>query len=179
MGVKIPLIKLGQTQEWRGISKGEVIGPDQAFNYMRKSMYQTLPIVIGALSLLADSYVNPSSQKIKSELTDAEAIEIPGPDLLHKKAYELYTQFRPSTAGEWGKKSMFYCTKALALRRGYSTDIERWDERNDGEQMEAQVFEEELRALVADQSGSSEQVSIGEDEQEEKITNVKEEDEVS
>ena len=38
MGVKIPLIKLGQTQEWRGISKGEVIGPDQAFNYMRKSM---------------------------------------------------------------------------------------------------------------------------------------------
>ncbi|PWN33224.1 uncharacterized protein FA14DRAFT_161184 [Meira miltonrushii] len=179
MGVKIPLIKLGQTQEWRGISKGEVIGPDQAFNYMRKSMYQTLPLVIGSLSLLADSFVNPSVPKMKYELTDAEAVEVPGPDLLHAKAYELYTQFRPSTAGEWGKKSMFYCTKALALRRGYSTEFERWDERNDGEQMEAQAFEDELRALVADQGGSNEQVSIGEEGQEENISRVKEEEEVS
>lgn len=176
MGVKIPLIKLGQTQEWRGISKGEVIGPDQAFNYMRKSMYQTLPLVIGALSLLADSYVNPSTPKMKYELNDAEAVEVPGPDLLHAKAYELYTQFRPSTAGEWGKKSMFYCTKALALRRGYSTDFQHWDERNEGEQMEAQAFEEELRALVADPGGSSEQVSIGEEGQEENISKVKEEE---
>lgn len=29
MGVKIPLMKLGHLDEWRGISQGQIIGPDQ------------------------------------------------------------------------------------------------------------------------------------------------------
>jgi hypothetical protein len=162
MGVKIPLMKLSGTDEWRGISAGQVVGPDQAFNYMRKSMYQTLPLVIGALTLLADSYV------LGNEESNGNAsLDVPSPDLLHERAYELYTQFRPETAGEWGKKSSFYCSKALALRRGHEAEIDAWDVKQDGEALEAQEFERELKALYdAQQTAPENRFQTAEDEKE-------------
>lgn len=128
---------------------------------MRKSMYQTLPLVIGALTLLADSYINDDLAETNDDSDDGQRGGMPGPDLLHARAYELYTQFRPSTAGEWGKKSMFYCAKALALRRGRSEDLARWDEGQEGEELEAKVFEQELRALVEAQGDDPDHISIG------------------
>lgn len=91
-------------------------------------MHQTLPLVMGALTLLADSYANSTANDaaaVKAE-SGMDVSEVPSPDLLHARAYELYTQFRPATAGEWGKKSMFYCDKALALRRGHDDAWAAW-----------------------------------------------------
>lgn len=152
---------------------------------MRRSMYQTLPLVIGALSLLADSYMHegkpqaqaassppraeqdlaPKSEEeeeeeeegkvklaggVKSEsqaegeveggkgsedskldagsIPDANtdpATENPepepstyGPDALHAAAYTLYTEFRPETSGEWGKKARLELDTVLGLRMG-------------------------------------------------------------
>jgi hypothetical protein len=156
MGVKIPLMKVGKLQEWRGISQGQVIGPDNAFGYMKRSMHQTLPVIIGSLILLADSYTSSYPHTLKSEggvKQDDFYQPGSGPDLLHANAYDLYTKFRPETAGEWGKKSTFHCGKALALRRGRDSEVELrlWDEMQDSEQGNAQeikAFERELQAFV-------------------------------
>jgi hypothetical protein len=152
MGVKIPLMKVGKAQEWRGISKGEVVGPDNAFGYMRRSMHQTLPVVIGSLMLLADSYTSQSSIKGEDGATEYQPGGY-GPDLLHANAYDLYTKFRPVTAGEWGKKSTFHCGKALALRRGRDEDVSLYDHLEDGshpqgDASEIKAFEKELQAFA-------------------------------
>lgn len=159
MGVKIPLMKVGKNQEWRGISQGQVVGPDNAFNYMKRSMHQTLPVIIGSLMLLADSFTSSSSNNnnpLKPDEDDKDFYQpASGPDVLHASAYELYTQFRPSTAGEWGKKSTFFCGKALALRRGKEEGLEQWDdqdEANINRQSEIQAFERELQNLVGEKS---------------------------
>lgn len=126
----------------------------QAFNYMKKSLAQTLPLLIGALSLLADSYINPpspdtdSKEDIKKEETNQNEegdskpnvdVDISststsnssdpnyGPDHLNDIAYSLYCDFRPETGGQWGKKSRLEMNKILSLRRG------RESERTDGE----------------------------------------------
>lgn len=140
-------MKVGIEQEWRGISQGEVVGPDNAFNYMRKSMHQTLPAIMGALNLLADSFTAPQSDEFKEEQQEAPEA---GPELLHANAYDLYTRFRPSTAGEWGKKSFFYCAKALALRRGRQSDVDQWEEAEETrlKQPQEEAFEQELNKLV-------------------------------
>lgn len=162
MGVKIPLMKVGKNQEWRGISQGQVIGPDNAFNYMKRSMHQTLPAIIGSLMLLADSFTNNTQLGIlKSDDDDGdddkEDLCQPsnGLDMLHASAYDLYTQFRPSTAGEWGKKSTFFCGKALALRRGRQKGLmDQWDDQEEADQnrqTEIQAFERELQNLVGEE----------------------------
>lgn len=77
MGVKIPVMQIAGGQ-WRGISEGESVGPERAFNYVKKSMLQTLPLVMGALTLLADSYVNPVSateQSGSQDVTEATKVE--------------------------------------------------------------------------------------------------------
>ncbi len=48
-----------QDGSYRGISAGEVVEPEKAFNYMRRSMAQTLSSVFGAMTLLADSFMEP------------------------------------------------------------------------------------------------------------------------
>lgn len=148
MGVKLPLMKVGKRQEWRGISQGQVVSPDNAFNYMKRSMQQTLPAIIGSLMLLADSFTgSSSSSEIKEEYQPSG-----GADLLHASAYELYTQFRPSTAGEWGKKSTFFCGKALSLRRGRDgSEAKLWNDVEgveDTQASEIREFELELQRLA-------------------------------
>lgn len=119
----------------------------QAFNYMKKSLAQTLPLLIGALSLLADSYINPpspdtdSKEDIKKEETNQDEdgdskpnVDISststsnssdpkyGPDHLNDIAYSLYCDFRPETGGQWGKKSRLEMNKILSLRRGRESE---------------------------------------------------------
>ncbi|SPO25398.1 uncharacterized protein UTRI_03186_B [Ustilago trichophora] len=145
MGVKIPVMQM-QDGTYRGISAGEVIQPEKAFHYMRRSMAQTLPSVFGALTLLADSFMEPRSAhlqstadvQIKSETTDEQAAkpeaqtqETPeyGGEYLNSRGYDLYAEFRPSTSGEWGKKGRLWYDKILALRRGYESDMSAWKDR--------------------------------------------------
>lgn len=128
-------------------------------------MYQTLPVVIGALSLLADSYINATAQDMSAVKEEQEGVspnerdssDIPNPELLHQRAYELYCSFRPATAGEWGKKSMFFCDKALALRRGYEDEWQQWqdqhgpgDTKESVEQLELQEFQAQLERMEQD-----------------------------
>jgi len=61
---------------------------------LNRCFHQTLPFVLGALRLLAQSY--PQSD-------------------LPAKAWNLYQYFRPAIEG-WGKKSELHCSKILELR---------------------------------------------------------------
>lgn len=79
--------------------------------------------------------------------TEAEAPQPPspspppayGPDVLHARAYELYTLFRPSTGGQWGKRARFELDRVLALRKGREDVWERdWAHRRDDEGEEGQ-----------------------------------------
>lgn len=114
-------------------------------------MFQTLPLVMGALTLLADSFMKPSIgaegqlksspqvlEGVKPDPEDAESqssFSYPhGPDHLHAKAYALYSQFRPETGGEWGKRARFELDKILALRQGHENEWIEWmdkEERGD------------------------------------------------
>lgn len=114
---------------------------------MRKSMHQTLPLVVGALTLLADSYVHAALDTTQAVKAEPEGTPTSGADLLHSHAYDLYTHLRPATAGEWGKKSLFSCEKALALRYGHEEEWQRWQEKDrdggDGEEKRKQKEEQE------------------------------------
>ncbi|GAC71804.1 hypothetical protein PANT_5c00082 [Moesziomyces antarcticus T-34] len=116
MGVKIPVMHM-QDGTYRGISAGEVVGPEKAFGYMRKAMAQTLASVVGALTLLADSFME--------EQAGGEY----GGEYLNKRGYDLYAEFRPSTAGEWGKKGRLWYDKILALRRGCEAELREWNNK--------------------------------------------------
>ncbi|WFC97673.1 hypothetical protein MYAM1_000392 [Malassezia yamatoensis] len=109
MGCIIPVICL-RSGTYRALHNGEIVDPDKAFNYMHKSMHQMLPEVIGAMMLLASSYMDHTwaSQTEKGNNSSHD---------LEKEAYSLYTEFRPETHGEWGKRSELYLDKILALRR--------------------------------------------------------------
>ncbi|PWN49787.1 hypothetical protein IE53DRAFT_387968 [Violaceomyces palustris] len=129
MGVKIPVMRM-KDGSYRGISKGEVVGPEKAFEYMKKSMAQTFPIVMGALTLLADSYLEASAEpntKIDpaepegNQETKGSKPPISKIETLHSKAYELYVEFRPETSGEWGKKGKLEVDRILSLRVGSSS----------------------------------------------------------
>lgn len=98
--VKIPVIHLRNGQ-YRGLHGGEVMAPSRAFDYLRRSMFQMLPHVIGAMQCLAESYLAPDG----------------GADALHNAAYGLYVEFRPETHGEWGKRAELSLDKILALCR--------------------------------------------------------------
>lgn len=127
MGVKIPVMQM-QDGTYRGISAGEAVEPDKAFNYMRRSMAQTLSSVMGALTLLADSFMEPPlPPAVKSEDQEEPTLEYGG-EYLNSRGYELYAEFRPSTSGEWGKKGRLWYDKILALRRGAEGELEEWKE---------------------------------------------------
>ncbi|KAJ1029107.1 hypothetical protein NDA18_002735 [Ustilago nuda] len=136
MGVKIPVMQM-QDGSYRGISAGEVVPPDKAFNYMRRSMAQTLSSVFGALTLLADSFMEPlpPSGRVKAENGEEEkpkpeeALPEHGAEYLNSRGYELYAEFRPSTSGEWGKKARLWYDKILALRRGHEDEMEAWKQK--------------------------------------------------
>ncbi|CBQ73037.1 conserved hypothetical protein [Sporisorium reilianum SRZ2] len=123
MGVKIPVMQM-QDRSYRGISAGEVVQPDKAFNYMRRSMAQTLSSVVGALTLLADSFMEPPPASAVARETAEEAEH--GAEYLNSRGYDLYAEFRPSTSGEWGKKGRLWYDKVLALRRGCESDWAEW-----------------------------------------------------
>ena len=97
---KIPVICLRNGQ-YRGLHAGDIVPPSRAFEYLRRSMFQTLPQVMGALTLLANSYVDRDGS------TTA----------LQTAAYGLYADFRPETHGEWGKRATLSLDTILALRR--------------------------------------------------------------
>ena len=88
-----------QSSEWRALVKGEPIAPATAFKYMTSSFRQTLPFVLGAMRLLAETY------------TPAELTE---------KGFGLYADFRPEV-GEWGGRAQMRCEKILSLRKPKST----------------------------------------------------------
>ncbi|WFD41758.1 hypothetical protein MPSI1_000394 [Malassezia psittaci] len=109
MGCIIPVICL-RSGTYRALHNGEIVDPDKAFNYMHKSMHQMLPEVIGAMMLLASSYMDHAwASEIEKGSSSSHNLE--------KEAYRLYTEFRPDTHGEWGKRSELYLDKILALRR--------------------------------------------------------------
>lgn len=110
MGVTIPVICL-RSGRYRGLHGGQIVPPSKAFEYLRKSMFQTLPQVMGAMMLLASSYVD------KEWRTSAEDEAEHSAEALHKAAYGLYTEFRPETGGEWGKRGTLYLDHILKLRR--------------------------------------------------------------
>lgn len=124
MGVKIPVMQM-QDGSYRGISAGEVVQPEKAFNYMRRSMAQTLSSVMGALTLLADSFMQPptTSDAAKKDIPDTPEY---GAEYLNSRGYDLYAEFRPSTSGEWGKKGRLWYDKVLALRRGCESEWVEW-----------------------------------------------------
>lgn len=193
MGVKIPVIKVEESK-WRGISGGEVVGPERAFNYIRKSMFQTLPLVVGALTLLADSYLQPTrltgvkeeqetdlrfmkeedgAKDAASSVAERELSVTPpssqsgglhgstgeeyGPEALHRKAFHLYTLFRPETGGQWGKRARFELDKVLALRKGHECDWSAWQERKrdelkkEDENSESAQLKVDVQRLIEEQ----------------------------
>ncbi|SNX84371.1 uncharacterized protein MEPE_03080 [Melanopsichium pennsylvanicum] len=136
MGVKIPVMQM-QDGTYRGISSGEVVAPEKAFDYMRKSMAQTLSSVFGALTLLADSYMEPAPNQMQSGDQTGFENEVNkqsepthdleyGGEYLNSRGYDLYAEFRPCTSGEWGKKGRLWYDKILALRRGHESDMIAW-----------------------------------------------------
>lgn len=102
--VRIPVIQLRQGQ-YRGLHAGEVVPPTRAFDYLRRSMFQMLPHVMGALTLLANAYMGPTN--------DTEALQ--------RHAYALYMDFRPDTQGAWGKRATLSLDTILDLRAGAAT----------------------------------------------------------
>ena len=99
--VCIPVIQLRHGQ-YRGLHAGEVVPPTRAFDYLRRSMFQMLPHVMGALTLLANAYMGPHN--------DADALQ--------RQAYALYVDFRPDTQGAWGKRAPLSLDTILDLRAG-------------------------------------------------------------
>lgn len=57
MGRKIPVIQQGE--EWRALTDSAVVEPSKAYSYMHRAFYQQLGAVIGAMRLLAESYLDP------------------------------------------------------------------------------------------------------------------------
>lgn len=164
MGVKIPVMQM-QDGTYRGISAGEVVPPEKAFNYMRRSMAQTLPSVFGALTLLADSFMQPppplTPAEVKSETESTDEPNKPdarqsepqdfGSEYLNSRGYDLYAEFRPSTSGEWGKKGRLWYDKILALRRGFEPDLEAWKQKEanlDDDAPPDQDWSEDVEQLV-------------------------------
>ncbi|KAF9534248.1 hypothetical protein CPB83DRAFT_902202 [Crepidotus variabilis] len=89
-----PLYRTAHNQ-WRALSNGQPIAPNQAFDYITRSFRQTTPFIMGALKLLADTYSSTE---------------------LNQKAWSLYADFRPEV-NEWGKRSELLCSKILDLRK--------------------------------------------------------------
>lgn len=111
-----------ESGDWRGIVKGSPVEPNavsrknalklnkatlysrdpyvQPFGYIRRSFRQTMPWVMGAMRLLAESFEDPAE--------------------LNKRGYDLYCEFRPENS-EWGKKTEMRMDSILRLRRRTTT----------------------------------------------------------
>lgn len=165
MGVKIPVMQMADNS-YRGISAGEVVEPEKAFNYMRRSMAQTLSSVLGALTLLADSFMHPTTG------ADNEQTQEHGGEYLNSRGYELYTHFRPSTSGEWGKKGRLWYDKILALRRGCEAEMMVWREKEarlEGDGPPEEEWTEDVERLVQEelereQAATTEPIKQGQDD---------------
>ncbi|KIY74050.1 hypothetical protein CYLTODRAFT_406103 [Cylindrobasidium torrendii FP15055 ss-10] len=90
-----PSLYRTKSQQWRALLNGTPALPTAAFSYISRSLRQTMPFVVGALRLLADSY-NPSE--------------------LNEKGYSLYCDFRPDVSG-WGQRAAVKCQTILDLRK--------------------------------------------------------------
>lgn len=99
-----------QDGQWRAISAGEIVKPQTAFAYHKRSFHQQLGAVIGSLRLLAESYP---------------------PDELNEKGYGMYLNFRPETDG-WGKKAEMKMSAILDLRKAM-VETEQEPEGNPGQ----------------------------------------------
>lgn len=82
------------TSQWRALSGEAPVSPSAAYSYIKRSLQQTAPQIIGALRLLSQSFA---------------------PSELNKRGYALYVDFRPEVGG-WGKKGEVRCEKILSLR---------------------------------------------------------------
>lgn len=88
--------------QWRALNNGSPVQPSAAFSYISRAFRQTTSHFMGALRLLAESYT---------------------PEELNRKAWVLYTQFRPEV-NEWGKRSEVSCSKILALRKQQADSLQ-------------------------------------------------------
>ncbi|KZT12484.1 uncharacterized protein LAESUDRAFT_668161, partial [Laetiporus sulphureus 93-53] len=90
---------------WRALSSSVPVAPTSPFSYIKRSLRQTAPHVLGALRLLAASY------------TPAE---------LNRKGYALYADLRPDVDG-WGKRGDVRCSTILGLRNvgGLTADVKK------------------------------------------------------
>lgn len=80
---------------WRALNAGTPAAPTAAYAYIKRSLRQTTPFVVGALRLLAASY---------------------DPKVLNDRGFALYAGFRPEQVG-WGEKGEVKCATILGLRR--------------------------------------------------------------
>lgn len=98
MGKTIPVMQM-RSGEYRGMYAGQVYSPEDALGYLKRSMFQTLPLVVGAMMLLASSVADTQ-----------------GKDALAHSAYALYVEMRPGTDGVWGKRARLDLDTILNLR---------------------------------------------------------------
>ncbi|KAI5124919.1 hypothetical protein M0805_007347 [Coniferiporia weirii] len=84
-----------RSSEWRALVKGEPVEPASAFAYVSRAFRQTLPFIMGAMRLLAETF--------------------PAPEL-NEKGFGLYAEFRPAVNG-WGKRAEMRCAAILGLRK--------------------------------------------------------------
>ncbi|KAI0081739.1 hypothetical protein K474DRAFT_1635035 [Panus rudis PR-1116 ss-1] len=91
---RIPLYQTSSGQ-WRALSSGSPVSPTAAFSYVKRSLQQNAPYIVGALRLLAQSYP---------------------PQMLNERGFSLYADFRPDVDG-WGKRGEVRCKTILSLRR--------------------------------------------------------------
>jgi hypothetical protein len=95
---------------WRALNAGVPASPSAAYSYIHRSLRQTMPFVMGALMLLADSYE---------------------PERLNEIGFSLYADFRPTKVG-WGEKGQVSCEHILSLRkRRLGLAIKTKDDKNE------------------------------------------------
>ncbi|KAK4046421.1 hypothetical protein OIV83_006080 [Microbotryomycetes sp. JL201] len=90
-----------RTGEWRAMSHGQTIDPQQAFSYIQRNFRQQMGAVmgksagLGAFRILATSY---------------------SPNELNEMGYSLYCDFRP-TVEQWGEKAEMKLVDVLNLQK--------------------------------------------------------------
>ena len=118
-----------QLSKWRALVNGSPALPSAAFSYISRAFRQTTPYIVGALRLLAESYL---------------------PQELNKVGFSLYADFRPTVDG-WGKRGEVRCERILSLRKGGEGETsERYtsDSRRDIQGTSPEQSEESLPKKV-------------------------------
>ena len=102
---RIPLFRIA-SGSWRAFTTEDDNGcntpggggaaPRAAYSYITRALRQTAPAVLGAMSLLAESYDDPVE--------------------LNRVGFALYADFRPDVSG-WGKRGELRCETLLGLRK--------------------------------------------------------------